>query len=1006
MSRDNASTPEMTTTLATRGLTLAVRGAAALVLALFVTASAGSGSARAAFGVHDFSATLRDTAGAPAKQAAAHPDLVVQYTLNQAPNPSGPDFDDGQTREVVVTLPKGFYGNPQAVPQCPRALLIGPAGTLCPPDTQIGILGLQYSPDPANPGYFEQPIYNLAPGPDESAAFGIFLLASPIGIVSTVSRDGEPVIQATLRNISQGLTYYGVKMTLWGVPGDAAHDPKRAVPGDPNSLGSPNTAPIRTFLTTPSDCSEPMVSRIRASSWQNPTDFVEQTDVEPAPTGCDKLRLTHSISVAPTDPRADSPSGYDVAIDVPQDDAPKSLGTPPLRRIEVTLPEGATLSPSSAAGLTGCPDVALAFERDAEPSCPDSAKIGTVAITTPLLAEDLAGTVYVGAPTPEAMFRLFLVIKGPGVLLKVRGTVHPDPATGRLTAVFDDLPELPFSSMRMHLDGGPAAAMANPDTCGAKASTATLGAWAGTESSASGSFAINAAADGGPCPAAMPFAPSFSAGTVVPTAGASSPFTMTLRRNDGDQQLSDVAVTLPPGLLGDLSGIPRCDGAAADSGACDPASQVGTTTTESGPGSRPLALPGKVFLGGPYKGAPFSLVIAVPAQAGPYDLGTVVVRSTLSIDPVDAHVTVQSDPLPTILQGVPLRIRTVNVLVDRPGFMVSPTSCAPTLVSGQITSVFSTVADVSDRYQVGGCAALALKPKLTMALTGRGQTTDGDHPGLSAQLTMPAMREANLKKVTVSLPLSLALDPDNSQSNDLCEFVDGQKTIPECPAASIVGAATARTPILDEPLTGPVYFIKNVRTDPKSGRQIKTLPTLATVLRGGGVTLVVRATTAVVHDQLVTTFANIPDAPVSSFQLTINGGKKDILVVSGADICAGAQVAAQVAYGQNGKIDQRNITIKTPDCPLKVVSKKVSTKAVTLKVSGLGAGKLTVSGRGIRTTSRTIAAASTATIVAKRTGRKAPAALEVSFKPVGSSKTRTATASLRSAAAKTAKSAR
>ena len=586
---------------------------------------------------------------------------------------------------------------------------------------------------------------------------------------------------------------------------------------------------------------------------------------------------------------------------------------------------------------------------------------------------------YVGRPTAENMFRIFLVVKGPGVMLKLRGTVSPDSASGRLTAVFDDLPELPFSSMRMHLDGGPGAPLANPPTCGASSTTSQLTAWAGTQSTDDEPFSIGAGPDGNPCPAALPFAPSFSAGFTVPTAGGSNPFTMTIRRPDGQQLMSGVAATLPPGLVGNLSGIPRCDGAAAVTGGCDPRSQVGVTTTESGAGSRPLALPGKVFLGGPYKGAPFSLVIAVPAQAGPYDLGTVVVRATLNIDPVDAHVTVQSDPLPTILDGVPLRIRTINVLMNRPGFMVAPTNCSPMAITGQLTSVSNAVANVSDRFQVGGCSALAVKPKLKISLTGRGQTTDGDHPALAATLTMPAQRQANLKKVTVTLPLSLALDTENSQSDDLCEFTPGQKTIPDCPASSIVGSATAKTPILDQPLTGPVYFIKNVRIDPRSGRRISTLPTLAAVLRDEGITLVIRATSDVKNDQLVTTFNNIPDAPVSSFQLNINGGKKDILVVSGVDICKSTQVAKQVAYGQNGRLDQRDITMLTPDCTLKVLSSLLSAKAATLRVAGLGPGTVKVSGKGLKTTSRKIASASVATIVARRTGGARPASARVSL---------------------------
>ena len=366
-------------------------------------------------------------------------------------------------------------------------------------------------------------------------------------------------------------------------------------------------------------------------------------------------------------------------------------------------------------------------------------------------------------------------------------------------------------------------------------------------------------------------------------------------------------------------------------------------TVGAGAGASPVYLPqpGRtptaVYLAGPYKGAPFSLSIVVPAQAGPFDLGTVVVRAALFVDPLDSHVTVKADALPTILKGIPLKLRDVRVAIDRAGFMVNPTSCAAQQVTGDLTSAGGLTAAVASRVQVGDCASLALKPNLALTLSGKGQTTDGKHPAVTARLTQ-APGQSNLKKVRVVLPLSLALDPDNA--NGLCEFVDGSKVVPTCPAASIVGSATARTPILNEPLTGPVYFVKNVRKDPKSGREIKTLPKLVLPLVGqNGVRLTLTGTSAVVNDQLVTTFDNIPDAPVSSFELNINGGKGGILAVSDADICKATQIADQQVVGQSNKTANADISIQTPACPTKIISKTIGKTSVKLKIGGLGAGR-------------------------------------------------------------------
>jgi hypothetical protein len=522
------------------------------------------------------------------------------------------------------------------------------------------------------------------------------------------------------------------------------------------------------------------------------------------------------------------------------------------------------------------------------------------------------------------------------------------------------------SKLSLALKAGPRAPLATPATCGEKAVDAELTSWSDKTVNLQSTFTIDCTSGLGD------FRPTLSAAAARPVGGAFSPFGLSIVKPDGDAALAGLTMSLPTGLLASLRG--------------NLGAQVGTVKAFAGPGSNPFMLPGQVFLEGPYGDAPFSLRVVVPAVAGPFNLGTVTVKQRIYVDPIDAHVTVVSDPIPTIVKGVPVRLQRLEVNVDKAGFMVNPTSCAAKTISGTLSSVAGQSVAVTNRFQVGDCSALGLTPRLALTLSGKGQTTDGKHPAVSANLTQPFGAQANLKKVRVALPLSLALDPDNA--NGLCEFVDGSKVEPTCPKASIVGTATATTPILDQPLSGPVYFVKNIRKDPKSGREIRTLPKLVIPLVGqNGVKLTLTGTSNVEDDQLVTTFDNIPDAPVSSFKLNIIGGKGGILTVSGTDICKATQVADQQIDGQNNKNADADVYIQTPSCALKVLSKKVGKTSVAIKVSGLGAGKVTVTGRGIRKTTKIISKSTVATITAKRS-KGTPGKVTVSFDPTGPAKAR------------------
>jgi hypothetical protein len=929
-------------------------------------------------------------------QAGAHPTMTTTFDLEHDSSlaPIG-----GTPRDITVKLPPGLVGAANATPTCPMGI-VSDYSAACPLDTAIGEVdaSLFYLGLPT-PFVQHVLVYNVTPNPDEPAVIG-FNAVFPVRLSISARSDGDYGITASATNLTEGASLLSTKLTLWGVPADHTGPGSSLDQNTQRPYGGPGSGIRRAFLTNPTACSPtPLTSSLAIDAWQAPGVFSTDTANLTSFTGCDRLAFAPAIDVRPDNRTAGAPAGLAVDVTVPQNPDPDGLATAHVKDVSVKLPEGMAVSASSADGLGGCSDEQIGLHALGAASCPDSSKIGTVQLTTPLLDKPLSGEVFLGTqksndPQSGEMFRVFLQVAGSGVRAKLAGQVRADPATGQLTATFASNPQLPFDAIDVRFFGGPRASLVNPDTCGIKTAQATLVSWADPAPvHANSSFVIDQG-----CDQAGKFEPTLDAGLITPEAGGSSPFTMTLSRPSGQQDFSGLSVVLPEGLLARIGSVPQCPEAQAAAGTCGSASQIGKVTIASGAGTSPLSVPqtGKaptaVYLVGPYKGAPFSLSIVVPAQAGPFDLGTVVVRAALFVDPIDAHATVVSDPLPTILAGVPLDVQKINVLIDRPGFMVAPTSCAPMSITTTVTSSQNTIATPSKGFQVGECASLTLKPKLTIALTGKGQTTDAKHPGVSATLTQPA-GQANLKKVQVALPLSLALDPDNAQA--LCEFADGSKVEPTCPKASIVGTATARTPILDQPLTGPVYFVKNIRTDPKSGRQIRTLPKLVIPLTGeNGLRLNIVGTSSVVGDRLVTTFDNIPDAPVSDFALNIDGGQHGILTVSGTDICKSTQIAAQQVDGHNGKTADTNIYLQTPACATKIITKKITAKTVVLKVGGLGPGKVTVSGAGIKKTSKTITNATVATITAKR-AKSRLGKVKVSFTAMGAKKAKIATARLR-----------
>ena len=893
---------------------LAVVGACIAVLAV------GASQAQADFGFIPGSAKADafDANGDFETQAGAHPFAVTtEFKLNTRDDGAGFEIPDMQVRDVEVDLPQGFAGNPQALPRCSWAHLN--AMLSCPLNTQVGVANVDWFPvnPPRGTGFVA--VYNMEPTDGHVAEFGFQTSLGINQLVATV-RPGDNGIRIRATRIPQGGPVFGVGVTLWGVPGDPAHDADRGRQCQSGwedvatrdiwcpAANNPYVGPVKPFLTNPTACNGPLTTKFRARSWANPDVWESITAISSAvPDGCERLRFEPTMSAQPDVRTPDSPTGLEVKLNVPQTYGPNELATSTLRDAKVTLPEGMTVNPSSADGLGACSDAELALQSESDPTCPNSSKIGTLSVDTPLLPAPLTGSVYLGRQTANQLMRLFLVLKGQGLLVKIPGRVDPDPVTGQLVTTFEDSPQLPFTSLELRLNSGPRAPLATPPTCGVKTTFAELTPWSGGPTvTVSDSFTVD-------CPGITGFSPTFEAGGLRSEAGRFSPFAVRIERQDRQQYLDGVTLDLPGGLLARLKGVPLCPSDQMAAGTCAAGSRVGSATVGSGPGPHPFYLKSQpVYLGGPYKGAPYSLSVASRVIAGPLDLGTVVVRQALRVDPEDAHVTVESDPLPTIVEGVPLRLRGIYIDVDRPGFTLNPTSCAQKQIRATLHSQQGSISQVVAPFRASDCAALGFTPKLGMRLVGRNQMHSGGHPVLRAVLTQGS-GQANVRAAKVTLPQNVVLDSRNSVDPKLlCGYDASLKA--DCPASSIIGEASLQTPLLDRPLSGPVHFVQGIRFE--NGNRIRSLPTLLVKLRGE-VAIDLRSTTAVdSKDRLVSKFPNVPDARAGKFSLQINGGRKGILVVTEnrrgrINLCNRRQTALVETDGHNGKRADYPVRVKT-----------------------------------------------------------------------------------------------
>jgi hypothetical protein len=928
-----------------------------LALCLCATALAGLTAASAsAFDFTGFSGSRVTPSGTSFTQAGAHPDLITELHFSTYQDAENRVAADGNVKDVYVDLPPGAVGNPTAVPKCTAKQLAGekpPPATECPAATQVGRITLGFACCMQETPLVDSfAIYNVVPPHGVTARFGFNFFGTLILVDGAVRGNGEYRIGADSLDIPQTIPLASARVVFWGVPADSSHDAQRYAPGCYGGCAS--TAPRTPFMSNPVNCAAgPQATRGRIASWQEPGVFHELSfdkDSFGKPlevSGCDNIEFHPRIRLDPSNTRAASPAGVSVNLEVPQNEGPDSLASAQVKRAEVKLPVGMSISPSASNGLDVCTLDQIKLNTAALPECPKASKLGELELDTPLLDEQLTGGIYLAKQFDnpfKSMIAMYLTMVNVdrGVVIKIPGRIDTDSRTGQVTIVFDDSPQLPFSNMRMRFNGGERSTLINPPTCGIYTTETRFVPWSASDTEnpapsdvvrSANQIVIDKAPDGGPCQvgdpnqlanpsdaAKRPFRPKMTAGSVNVQAGASSQFDFKLKRGDNEQELVGITTTLPPGLTGSLKGVTECSEATIASiptapgtaqaelerPTCPASSHIGTVNIGAGVGQDPYYTTAQAYLSGPYKGSPLSFTFVAAAKAGPFDFGNVIVRAKLVIDPVTTQVKVVSDPVPHIFEGVPLRVQDVRIQMNRPDFIRNPTSCDPMSIDGLFTGagwdLYSLSDDVSwaesNRFQVAGCAGLGFKPKVAFKL--KGGTHRGDFPALSATVTARP-GDANIAKTAVTLPHSEFLAQEHIRT--IC--TRAQFAQKNCPAASIYGKAKATSPLIDGALEGPVYLRSS------SNR----LPDLVADLNGR-FNVVLSGRIDSVNQGIRNTFDLIPDAPVSTFTLSMQGGKKGLLVNS-QNLCKSVNRADVRMVGQNGKAANSKPVVVASACKKK-----------------------------------------------------------------------------------------
>lgn len=953
-----------------RPATVASVLAIALALALLLAAPSAQAAFGFLPGSEGFDVSATELDGSVDDQAATHPyTLTTTVAFNMAGAYSDGDVRDLRIDRPAGLVENPAVMGKCSVAQFNTRrnspFQTSLSGESCPDDSQVGTVEVRSSFGGGMTRTFG--VFNLAPPPGSPALLGASPFGMPI-IFGTRIRgaEGEYGLSLEAHDISQQLDVSALKLTFWGNPWLVGYDRERGnclneedpaayfgtdavlerepqtKPETPPfyeagtcSVGNPKIFPPLAYLTLPTSCAGPMSSLVVASSWQQPADVSQvalshdQAGRPQGLAGCDKSLIEReAATVVPTTDRASSATGLDFDVDRDQHGLlynftptgrliPLVRAPSQVKRAVISLPEGMTINPSVAAGLGVCTPAQYAAETVSSApgaGCPNDSKIGELTLESPLFDAPITGGLFIAQPEQNpfgSLLALYLVAKAPerGVIVKIAGEVDADPATGRLVATFDQLPQLPYSHLNVHFREGQRSPLASPAACGLYATRVDLNPWLDPSLVLQNvsRFRLTSGIGGGPCPAAVaPFAPQSSSGTYNRNAGSYSPFYLHLTRGDADQEITSYSAQLPPGLLGKIAGIPFCPEAAiaaakVNSGfaetahpSCPAASQIGRTTAGYGLGPVLAYAPGGLYLAGPYHGSPLSVVAIDAATVGPFDLGVIIVRSAIRVDPLTAQVSIDSagsDPIPHIIKGIPLHLRDVRVYIDRPEFTLNPTSCEPfattSLLHGSGTE-FSNPADdtsatISNPFQVSFCSSLDFAPRLRLHL--KGGTRRGRYPALHAVLR-PRPGNANIEYTAVTLPSSIFLAQEHLKT--IC--TRAQFAAERCPAGSIYGRAKAWTPLLGVPMEGPVYLRSSDNP----------LPDLVASLHGLGIAIEVVGRIDAVHGGLRGRFSSLPDAPVTRFEMDLRGGKRGLLV-NAADTCASPQRAFVRMVGQSNK---------------------------------------------------------------------------------------------------------
>jgi hypothetical protein len=949
------------------------------------------------FGIQTYQLVNEEEGGGEDTQAGAHPfQQTTTIELNQGPdkNPVNvtPNVEVAALpKDLRFKWPAGLIGNPTATPRCGIVEFLAHVGESengCPSASAVGVATVTANePRVFEVAVFTVPLYNLEPGVGEPARLGFNIVEAnaPVYIDTALRTGGDYGVTVISNNITQTAALLSANVTVWGVPGAQSHDDARGWGCLLKARGIETSTPCNAseqastppFLSLPTQCGTKLESTVEGDAWRSAGEYVPLASyVLPPLNGCNQLRFQPTVGMVTDKRETSSPIGLKVDVHVPQeeDENPEGLASAAIRDISVALPEGFTVNPAAASGLLGCTESEIGYLRPeshppselyftptlSQPSCPEEAKIATVKVTTPLLTNPLEGYVYLAAPQNfagapqenpfESLIALYLVAEDPvsRSLVKLPGKITLNPETGQVSTTFEDTPEVSFEDAEIDFFTGSKAALAAPDQCGQYPSKALLTPWSGTppvESDAT--LPIDHGLAGGPCPGSLPFTPHLAAGSTQLNAGAFTPFNATIIRADGEQTIRNVNITTPPGMSGILKGVALCPTPQADTGTCSSASLIGHATANVGVGNSPYVVEGgQVFLTEGYGGAPFGLSVVTPAVAGPFNLGNIVVRAKITVNPTTAAITVATDEngphaIPRILDGIPIALRQISVTIDRPGFTFNPTDCTPLSVTGSVASFSGTLAAVVTPFEVANCAVLQFAPKLTVTTSAKSSRANGTSFTTTLRYPKAAFgSQANIARVKVDLPKQLP--SRQSTLKDACRSQIFEANPANCGPASIIGSAKVTTPLLPVPLTGPAYFVSHGN---------ESFPSLTMVLQGYGITVDLVGSTFIKKGVTSTTFKTVPDVPFETFTLTLPKGPHSALGVYG-NLCAHALSMPTEFLAQNGATIHQATPVNVESCPktLTITSQSKHNGHLYLNIYAPGPGHITITGQHIKPT--------------------------------------------------------